>query len=72
MLKDHAHSLHSALSQVSTLGIYELPFKIKVRLINLEHLYKHFMTTTLILNEFIMINTITIISVQLNMTVPLL
>lgn len=60
MLKTHAHSLPSTLSQVFILGTYGLPFKIKVKLINLEHPCKHFMTTKLILNEFIMINIITI------------
>lgn len=66
MLKNHAPSLPSTPSQVFVLGTSELPFKTKVEWINLEYLYKHFMTTTIILNEFIIISIITIISEQLN------
>lgn len=63
MLENHVLSLPSALSQVLTPRIYGLPFKIKVKLINLGHL----IATALILNKFKMINIITIITKQLNM-----
>lgn len=62
MLKNHALSLPSALSQVFIPRICRLPFKIKVKLINLGH----FMMTALILDKFKIINIITIISEQLN------